>query len=73
MNSGERSHNFSPHSTPAATFARGLIINIPLNQAIAFWGRAIAGFIIMAILLLLISLIVVALVFLGMVSLGVGG
>ena len=25
MNSGERSHNFSPHSTPAATFARGLM------------------------------------------------
>lgn len=28
MNGGERSHNFSPHSTPAATFARGLLINL---------------------------------------------
>jgi hypothetical protein len=25
MTDGERSHNFSPHSTPAATFARGLL------------------------------------------------
>jgi len=24
MGDGERPHNFSPHSTPAATFARGL-------------------------------------------------